>query len=53
MRWRHPTFGLLYPDDFVPLAERVGMIRSLTRSVLELAVTEARPPRRERAFASR
>ena len=24
VRWRHPEFGLLYPDDFVPLAERTG-----------------------------
>jgi diguanylate cyclase (GGDEF)-like protein len=40
VRWRHPTFGLLYPADFVPLCERIGMIRSLTRRVIELAVTE-------------
>ena len=24
VRWRHPEFGLLYPDDFVPLCERIG-----------------------------
>ena len=40
VRWRHPTFGLLYPDDFVPLCERTGMIRTLTRAVIELAVAE-------------
>ena len=40
VRWRHPAFGLLYPDDFVPLCERTGMIRSLTRTVIELAVEE-------------
>jgi diguanylate cyclase len=40
VRWRHPTFGLLYPDDFVPLCERTGMIRTLTRTVIELAVAE-------------
>jgi diguanylate cyclase (GGDEF)-like protein len=40
VRWRHPTFGLLYPDDFVPLCERTGMIRSLTRTVIDLAVAE-------------
>ena len=40
VRWRHPEFGLLYPDDFVPLCERIGMIRTLTRTVIELAVDE-------------
>ena len=35
-----PSFGLLYPDDFVPLCERIGMIRTLTRTVIELAVAE-------------
>ncbi|HEY8081034.1 MAG TPA: diguanylate cyclase, partial [Acidimicrobiales bacterium] len=40
VRWRHPTFGLLYPEDFVPLAERVGLIRSMTRLVIELAIEE-------------
>jgi diguanylate cyclase len=40
VRWRHPVFGLLYPDDFVPLCERIGMIRTLTRTVIELAVAE-------------
>ena len=41
VRWHHPTRGLLYPDSFVPLAERVGLIPQLTRAVLELAIAEA------------
>ena len=41
VRWAHPTRGLLYPDDFIPLAERVGLIIPLTRSVLELAIAVA------------
>jgi diguanylate cyclase (GGDEF)-like protein len=40
-RWHHPTRGLLYPDDFIPLAERVGLILPLTRAVLEQAIREA------------
>jgi len=40
VRWRHPTFGLLYPEDFVPLAERIGLINSMSRLVLELAAEE-------------
>jgi diguanylate cyclase (GGDEF)-like protein len=41
VRWQHPTRGLLYPDEFIPLAERVGLIPHLTRAVLEQAVAEA------------
>ncbi len=41
VRWHHPTRGLLYPDSFVPLAERVGLIPQLTRAVLDLAIAEA------------
>jgi predicted signal transduction protein with EAL and GGDEF domain len=41
VRWHHPTQGLLQPDSFVPLAERVGLIPQLTRAVLEMAIEEA------------
>jgi len=37
-RWRHPHDGIRPPGDFVPLAERNGMIRPLTRSVLASAL---------------
>jgi diguanylate cyclase (GGDEF)-like protein len=40
VRWHHPTQGLLYPDGFIPLAERVGLIMPLTRTVLDLAISE-------------
>ena len=30
VRWPHPTRGLLAPDEFLPLAERTGLIRPLT-----------------------
>ncbi len=36
-RWRHPTRGMLYPDDFIPLAERTGLIRPLTMWVMKTA----------------
>jgi diguanylate cyclase len=41
VRWHHPRQGLLQPDSFVPLAERVGLIPQLTRAVLEMAIDEA------------
>ncbi len=42
VRWPHPTRGLLYPDSFIPLAEQVELMSPLTRSVLQLAISEAR-----------
>jgi len=42
VRWQHPERGLLMPDEFVPLAERTGLIRDLTRAVLDSALRQAR-----------
>lgn len=40
VRWAHPVRGLLYPDTFVPLAEKIGLIRHLTLNVLEMALQQ-------------
>ncbi|MGM0563199.1 MAG: bifunctional diguanylate cyclase/phosphodiesterase [Pseudomonadota bacterium] len=37
VRWHHPKRGLLFPDDFVPLAEETGFIRKIDRWVLDKA----------------
>ena len=31
VRWEHPTRGLLGPGEFLPLAERTGLVPTLTR----------------------
>ena len=36
-RWTHPTLGRIDPETFVPMAERLGLIRALGRQVLEHA----------------
>src|SRR5664280_931476 len=42
VRWQHPERGLLPPDDFIPLAERTGLIGPLTDYVLDAAFAQAR-----------
>jgi diguanylate cyclase (GGDEF)-like protein len=42
VRWQHPERGLVYPDQFIPLAERTGLIRPLGHWVLEAAVRQCR-----------
>jgi EAL domain-containing protein (putative c-di-GMP-specific phosphodiesterase class I) len=41
VRWQHPERGLLGPDDFVPLAEESGLIRSIGEWTLERALSQA------------
>jgi diguanylate cyclase (GGDEF)-like protein len=42
MRWNHPQRGVVMPDEFVPLAERTGLIDRLGRVALEQAAGQAR-----------
>ncbi|WP_342620953.1 EAL domain-containing protein [Rhodoferax sp. GW822-FHT02A01] len=34
VRWRHPTMGLVNPDEFIPLAEKTGLIHRIGDWVL-------------------
>jgi len=47
VRWQHPVHGLLSPDEFIPLAERTGLIRALTHYVLDTALGQCRAWRDE------
>jgi diguanylate cyclase len=38
VRWQHPEHGLIPPGDFIPLAERTGLISPLTTYVLDAAL---------------
>jgi EAL domain-containing protein (putative c-di-GMP-specific phosphodiesterase class I) len=42
VRWEHPERGMLFPAEFVPLAERTGTAAELTRWVLDVALAQAR-----------
>lgn len=37
VRWHHPKHGFISPDEFIPMAERTRMIKSLTLWVLKQA----------------
>lgn len=37
VRWQHPTKGIVYPNDFIPLVEETGLIIELGKQMLEMA----------------
>jgi diguanylate cyclase (GGDEF)-like protein len=41
VRWRHPHRGLIFPDEFIPLAERSGLMHRLTAYVVDAALEQA------------
>ncbi|HUN26516.1 MAG TPA: EAL domain-containing response regulator [Steroidobacteraceae bacterium] len=41
VRWRHPTDGLIYPDELIPLAAEHGLLAALTRTVVANALEDA------------
>jgi diguanylate cyclase (GGDEF)-like protein/PAS domain S-box-containing protein len=41
IRWQHPERGMLFPGDFIPVAERGGLMRDMDEWVLRRATKEA------------
>ncbi len=40
VRWRHPTRGLLHPEEFVPIVEKSNLSRAFTGQILNIALTQ-------------
>src|SRR5471030_867274 len=40
VRWQHPEYGMLPPDDFISIAERTGLIGALTHFVVRRAISK-------------
>jgi EAL domain-containing protein (putative c-di-GMP-specific phosphodiesterase class I)/CheY-like chemotaxis protein len=52
VRWQHPTHGLVSPAVFIPLAEREGLISSITRWVVDRAIQQMAAWRSEHLHVS-
>jgi diguanylate cyclase (GGDEF)-like protein len=42
VRWAHPRYGSISPDDFIHLSEQIGRIGAVTDHVLDLALARCR-----------
>jgi EAL domain-containing protein (putative c-di-GMP-specific phosphodiesterase class I) len=40
LRWDHPDYGLVYPQEFIAQAERFGLIGALTDCVLQAGIEQ-------------
>ena len=42
LRWRHPSVGLVFPDQFIPAAEDTGLIQGIGAWVMRTACSQVR-----------
>ena len=42
LRWEHPSRGTLLPEEFLPLAERAGLMRKISNRTLSMALAQVR-----------
>jgi len=42
VRWNHPTRGIIFPDQFIALAEKEQLIGLLTKEVIVMAVEQSK-----------
>jgi diguanylate cyclase (GGDEF)-like protein/PAS domain S-box-containing protein len=42
LRWNHPKYGQIPPSEFIPLAEQLGVIHSITTWVLTEAIKQSK-----------
>ncbi|HWT47711.1 MAG TPA: bifunctional diguanylate cyclase/phosphodiesterase, partial [Mycobacterium sp.] len=42
LRWQHPSRGLLLPDEFLPAAERAGLMRKVANRTISAALAQIR-----------
>ncbi len=52
VRWQHPELGLMRPDDFLPIAEELGLTYKIDRWVLEAVCQQLVSWRSEGLFPS-
>jgi len=40
VRWEHPKYGIIYPNDFIPLIQKHNLLELLTDKVIRLAIEQ-------------
>jgi diguanylate cyclase (GGDEF)-like protein len=50
VRWQHPAYGLLLPDQFIPVIEPTELIQLLTQRMLEASIQQCYQWRQKNLF---
>lgn len=52
LRWKHHEFGFVPPDEFIPMAEKTGLMKPLTRWVVQQAMVFCKRLKEQGCFAT-